>query len=311
MFPNVRLMIAAIVASTLGMSCGLGVFAVFRVNHDPFARLPNAAPPLQLASSNTSPFALKDSGFKDSVAPDATVAPFGVRFELNQPLNAGTTVPQAAAAPETAATPANDAASDAATAETPQTVATVEPQSESETATATIPAPASADDAAVTVSAPPAAAPASDTPGDTANASPSDMVDTSPATAAGDAPDAATDKTGQAAVETAVIDPVPADQTVQDNNLAPEVAKIEDARPNGKTESADIPAKKTAHTVAKRQRVAKARRVRKARARAIPASADQYAGYSQPAYQFTSAAQTKPVRVRGAARNSAARSATR
>ncbi len=180
MFPNVRLMIAAILASILGMSCGLGVFAVFRVNHDPFARLPNAAPPLQLASSNTSPFALKDSAFKDSAAPDAAIAPFGVRFELKEPQNAGTAAPQAVAAPETAATPATEAASDVVTAETPQTVATVEPPSEPATTTATIPAPASADDAAVTVSAPPAAVPASDTPGDTADTSPGDTADIFP-----------------------------------------------------------------------------------------------------------------------------------
>jgi hypothetical protein len=288
MFPNVRLMIAAILASILGMSCGLGVFAVFRVNHDPFARLPNAAPPLQLASSNTAPFALKDSAFKDSAAPDA-IAPFGVRFELKEPQNVGTAAPQAVAAPETAATPATDAASDVVTAETPQTVATVEPPSEPATTTATIPAPASADDAAVTVSAPPTAVPASGTPGDTADTSPgdtadifpSDIPDASPATGAGDAPDAATDKAEPTAVETAVIEPVPADQTVQDDGTALEAAKTEAAKPNGKTENADIPARKVTHTVAKRQRVAKARRVRKVRPRAVPASAEQNAEYSQ------------------------------
>jgi hypothetical protein len=48
MFPNVRLMIVAVVASIVGISCGLGLLAVFRVNHDGFARLEAAAPPLQL-----------------------------------------------------------------------------------------------------------------------------------------------------------------------------------------------------------------------------------------------------------------------
>lgn len=79
MFPNVRLIIAAIAASIVGISCGLGVFAAFRVNHDPFARLPSSAPPLQLVFSNAAP---------DPVT-DAAATPFGVRFPLNAPqLNA-------------------------------------------------------------------------------------------------------------------------------------------------------------------------------------------------------------------------------
>ena len=39
MFPNVRLMVVAILAAIAGISCGLGLFATFRVNHEPLARL--------------------------------------------------------------------------------------------------------------------------------------------------------------------------------------------------------------------------------------------------------------------------------
>lgn len=52
MFPNVRLMVVAILAAIAGISCGLGLFATFRVNHEPLARLAEGNPPMQLAVDN-------------------------------------------------------------------------------------------------------------------------------------------------------------------------------------------------------------------------------------------------------------------
>jgi hypothetical protein len=52
MFPNVRLMVVAILAAIAGISCGLGLFATFRVNHEPLARLAEGSPPMQLAIDN-------------------------------------------------------------------------------------------------------------------------------------------------------------------------------------------------------------------------------------------------------------------
>jgi len=49
MFPNVRLMVVAILAAIAGIGCGLGLFATFRVNHEPLARLAEGGPPMQLA----------------------------------------------------------------------------------------------------------------------------------------------------------------------------------------------------------------------------------------------------------------------
>lgn len=49
MFPNVRLMVVAILAAIAGIGCGLGLFATFRVNHEPLVRLADGSPPLQLA----------------------------------------------------------------------------------------------------------------------------------------------------------------------------------------------------------------------------------------------------------------------
>src|SRR6202023_1600424 len=73
MFPNVRLLIAAVVASVVALSCGFALFAVFRVNHEPLSRLAAGAAPLQLAAGSPMP-------------PAAIPAPadsFGNRFPLN------------------------------------------------------------------------------------------------------------------------------------------------------------------------------------------------------------------------------------
>jgi len=41
MFPNIRLTIVALLASVVGIGCGLALFAAFRVNREPFAHLSN------------------------------------------------------------------------------------------------------------------------------------------------------------------------------------------------------------------------------------------------------------------------------
>jgi len=57
MFPNVRLMIAAMLASVVVLVCGFGIFAAFRVSREPIAHLPAAALPLQLIAENRAAFA--------------------------------------------------------------------------------------------------------------------------------------------------------------------------------------------------------------------------------------------------------------
>ena len=51
MFPNVRLLLAAMISSVVALSCGFGIFAALRVNHEPLARLPSGSAPLQLLAS--------------------------------------------------------------------------------------------------------------------------------------------------------------------------------------------------------------------------------------------------------------------
>jgi hypothetical protein len=71
MFPNVRMMIVAVPASTAAVICAMGMFAAFGVTHEPFAQLPGDRPPLQLVFDHTVP------------AADGRALPFGVRFQIN------------------------------------------------------------------------------------------------------------------------------------------------------------------------------------------------------------------------------------
>ena len=73
MFPNIRLMIAAMVASMVALSCGFGVFAAFRVNHEPLVRLPPVTAPLQLIAGNSASVAV------------AAAEPFDRRLQTNPP----------------------------------------------------------------------------------------------------------------------------------------------------------------------------------------------------------------------------------
>src|ERR1700730_16524002 len=79
MFPNIRLMIAAVAASVVARSCGFAMFATFRVNHEPLSRLAAGAAPLQLAARNAAP----------GVAMPVRAGSFGNRFPLHQADSAG------------------------------------------------------------------------------------------------------------------------------------------------------------------------------------------------------------------------------
>ncbi len=70
MFPNIRLMIVAVLASILGISCALGLFAEFRVSHDSFLRESNASAPMQLGADDAAPARVMN-----------TAVPFEFRFQ--------------------------------------------------------------------------------------------------------------------------------------------------------------------------------------------------------------------------------------
>ncbi len=87
MFPNLRLIIVAIIASILGISCGLGVFAVFHINRDPILLLPSGAPPLLFSNATMAPNELGAKTAEPLSLPPAPVAPTEqpLRFSASAP----------------------------------------------------------------------------------------------------------------------------------------------------------------------------------------------------------------------------------
>jgi hypothetical protein len=159
MFPNVRLLIAAVVASVVALSCGFALFATFRVNHEPLSRLATGAAPLQLAAGNPIPSAM----------PPASADSFGNRFPLNQGDIAGASAEATPSQPEHDDNVEPPSTSTAATAPDTNAAEPEQPAPE-QPAVAQAPEPKQ-DEAAVTPTEPPASEPPP-APSDTAAAQP-------------------------------------------------------------------------------------------------------------------------------------------
>src|SRR6266853_2011635 len=102
MFPNVRLLVVAVLAAIAGIACGLGLFATFRVNHEPLARFSEGGPPLQLTFDKLAPM------------PD-TAAPVAARYPLNcaaKPLSAPVLISPPNPAPDPADSGSTDTAAE-------------------------------------------------------------------------------------------------------------------------------------------------------------------------------------------------------
>jgi hypothetical protein len=91
MLPNVRLMIAATLASIVALICGFGMFAAFRVSHEPLGRLPSAAPSLQFAAQAAT-----------TTMPVTAAEPFAHRFRIGETADADGASALAYAAPQPA-----------------------------------------------------------------------------------------------------------------------------------------------------------------------------------------------------------------
>ena len=234
MFPNVRLMIAAVVASVVALSCGFAMFAAFRVNHEPLSRLAAGAAPLQLAAGNPTP----------GVAMPMPADSFGNRFPLKEADSAG--------------------ASAEATPRQPEHDDNVEPPSAVASITATGPATDTAEPLQPTaVAQAPAAMP--DVRPDKVAVAPSE----SPPAVSSEAPPAAsvTVATEPQAEPAAAAEPAaPTEQARQEPNpdTKPDVTTTAAAEPP----SAEVP-RKAAH---RHRLAAKAQHARQARAIAQPGS---------------------------------------
>src|SRR5579863_8126634 len=120
MFPNLRLMIVAVLASILGISCALGLFAEFRVSHDSFLRESNASAPLQLGAGDTTPGRLVN-----------TAAPFEFRFQALPPASETAETPDQAvviATPQPAPSPPGPVEAAGTSETTDQAIAIKTPQ---------------------------------------------------------------------------------------------------------------------------------------------------------------------------------------
>ncbi|MGB7034758.1 MAG: hypothetical protein WBD71_04460, partial [Xanthobacteraceae bacterium] len=170
MFPNVRLMIVAVLASIMGISCALGLFAEFRVSHDSFLRESNAGAPLQLGLSGAGTIMNTPTTFETrfQARPASRVARTGID---HQAFDHTVVTPDAAAA----APAINAPQSPPEVASSPQAVA---PQAAFDTAAepatpATIGSTAAAD-SALRSQRSPQAEPAAGKPGDSTPAATAD-----------------------------------------------------------------------------------------------------------------------------------------
>jgi hypothetical protein len=264
MFPNVRLMIAAVVASVVALSCGFALFAAFRVNHEPLSRLATGPAPLQLAAGNPIP----------SVGPPAPADSFGNRFPLHQADGAG-------ASPE--ATPQQPDHDDSV--EPPSAVAT--------TTTATVPEAESAEPAQP---APVAQAPVAepDAKPDEVAATPSEPPPPTPS----EPPPAATETaaTEPPAEPAASAEPVAPTAPTQQASQEPNQEPNPDTKPATATTAAAAPAPLEAHPKAAHRHhlAAKAQRARQARAIAPPGNP----GIGGPLVLLPNRSAARPQRTR-------------
>jgi hypothetical protein len=267
MFPNVRLMIAAVVASVVVLSCGFGLFATFRVSHEPLSRLASGAPPMQLAADTAAPAG-------------GTAEPFGIRFQMMQTQLAGVAAPPPLPKPEPKLEPKpepmlepkpDDHADDDAA---PSTVAAP--------LVAPVAASMAATDAATNATEPEQSAPAVQASATEPDAKPDDAKPDDVTTARIEAPLAATDTAaGEQPAETAAASAPPAEHAAEQagGQTPPGGSVKEEVKPAAAAPPAVATAPKPHRTV---RRTRLAAQPRAGRARAAAPADGQASGIGGP-----------------------------
>jgi hypothetical protein len=278
MIPTFRSMILATVFTLMALVGGFGLFAAFRVNHEPLAQLPTSATPFALANNDVPPRALSfaEPSFSSRLEGNAAVVAINTAsLSENNP-----------SSPNAVESPSAVVAADSSTDSPPVTVATVDAKTE---------------DAS---------------PPKTDDASPSATVaelDPKADSAAQPQPDAVTTPAPQTAAVEPATDQPPRDQA---NNQAAAIAPaVENSQPESAPPDAASPANPaqtvtaaitptataaaepadeqvSAREIAKRKRLAAARRARRARALAVAQLPNQNSLFPQS--NFQSPAQTSP-----------------
>jgi hypothetical protein len=269
MIPTVRSMIVAVLLTMTVLVGGFGLFAAFRVNHEPLARLPVAATPFQLASIDGAPRAL-------SFASDQP------HLESNEALRAVATAVSAhdTDQAEGAASPAAAAADNAAGNAAPERIATAPVQDV--TAAERPGHPASSvtlADAVAAVPPPETARP------QTAEVAAAPVAETAPPqTAEAPAPAGDTTRPETAVVVTGSITEMPPQDVAAPQAAAP-------ATPADPQE--------TARQIANRKRLAALRRIHRARVAAHAQATNDVNGFGQPNYQSAAGFQSAQSGIGG------------
>jgi hypothetical protein len=279
MIPTFRFMIMATLLTLMALVGGFGLFAAFRVNHEPLAQLPTSAMPFTLANNDGPPHALSF----------ASEPSFGSRLESNAAVIAINTASLSGDNPDSA-----NAVEPASTAVTP------------DSSTGSPPATTAAVDVKTEDALPPAASKEADSKTDDASP-PATVAEIDPKTDSAEPPQP--DAMAMAAPRTAAVEPA-GDQA---NNQAAVIAPgVENSQPESAPPDTASPAKPaptvtaaitptaiataptneevTAREIAKRKRLAAARRARRARALAAAQPANQNGLFPQA--NFQSLAQT-------------------
>ena len=275
-------MIVATLLTVTALVGGFGLFAAFRVNHEPLARLPVAATQFQLASVDSAPRALNFAPEPPRLEASAALRAVATAVSVHDPDQAETAVPLAATPSETVAT-----SGDATNVAAPERVATgsapdvapAEPSNRpasspalSDTVAARIPSE-TAPPQTTEVAAIPATEKEQQPTADIAAAAPEA---TPPAAVAAAAPP----ETAQPAAVVAVTESIA--------ELPPQEA----AAPKTAALPTPVQPPDTARQIANRKRLAALRRARRARLAARAQAANEFSGFGQANFPSGSSFQT-------------------
>jgi hypothetical protein len=260
MFPYVRLMVVAILAAIAGISCGLGLFATFRVNHEPLARLAEGSPPLQLALNN------RALGLEAGASLEARLPGKDAAKLISVPAIIATPTREPNPAPSSAPSPAPSSASSSAPSSAPSRTPSPAPEQSGAD-------PALAGDSSVQDAA------AVDQNKTASLAVPAEQSIAAPETVAPGQQEAAVPNQQPAAAATAA----PAEQTATINAVAPDQRPAAKPKKTGESKAAKPAAKVTRSAPARR--VAKTVRARRTVARVV----------AQPTYQYSQPAYAQPI----------------
>ena len=280
MIPTLRSMIVALLLTVTVLVGGFGLFAAFRVNHEPLARLPVAATPFQLASIDSAPRAL-------SFAPDQP------RLETNEGLRAVTTAMSPTDPDQTAAPTPPPAIPEEAAEQTPGS---------EQVAMAPVLEPTATEPANNPASSPVPTPASSPGPTDVADAAASSSATPQPQTTEIAAPVVESPQPGPEV--TAASPPVTAQPEIVTvtgsiTEMPPQQAAVPATRALIKPAVTSANLQKAAREMANRKRLAAMRRAQRARVAARAQAANQISGFGQANFQSASGFQSAQFGIGG------------